>query len=363
MAENSHISWTDDTFNPWIGCARVSPACDGCYAAALMGGEGGRFSRAEWGGPEKGVGTRTRTKDWSKPRKWNREQGKLVADFETQYDGYAVVNPPRPRFVFCASLADVFDNAVPTEWRRDLFDLIHDTPHLTWLLLTKRPGNILKLFDLAYRPDGAVQSAGERAGNWPSNAAIGCTVVTQDEADRDVPKLLAAKAALNPAFAFLSMEPLLGPVDLTALRPDRDDNMTWDALTDNWSGFREPWFGGGLDWVIAGGETDQGAHKARPAHPDWFRSLRDQCAISGVPFHFKQWGEWTPGENAGPTTSAQDGAYIDDYTGEASVTRFSLRALEGLHIDDEPDVWRVGKARAGRLLDGVTHDARPEVRI
>lgn len=339
MAENSSISWTDDTFNPWIGCTKISPACDGCYAEALMG-EGGRFARAKWGAPGEGEGTRTRTgrSTWATPRKWNREQEAL------EHNCSLVGEVAPPRFVFCASLADVFDNAVPPEWRRDLFDLIRATPHLTWLLLTKRPGNIVKLFADTLAPQADKRDAALREA-WPKNAAIGCTVVNQAEADRDVPKLLAAKAALNPAFAFLSMEPLLGPVDLTALRPDRDDTMTWDALTDTWSGHREPWFGAGLDWIITGGETDQGSHKARPADPLWYRSLRDQCAAAGVPFHFKQWGEWQPAIPLAADEHADQLAY-HAFTSEGS-PRW---------------VRRIGKDQDPCALDGVIHDARPEVR-
>lgn len=312
MAENSHISWTNHTFNPWIGCTRVSPACDGCYAAALMGGEGGRFTRVQWGGPGVGEGTRDRTapSTWAKVRKWN----KLASD------------APGQTFVFCASLADVFDNAVPPEWRRDLFDLIRATPNLTWLLLTKRPGNIVKLFEGALGPEALVPDAPGRVYEWPRNAAIGCTVVTQEEADRDVPKLLAAKAALNPAFAFLSMEPLLGPVDISMYLLGIDDV----------TGQTTPW----VDWVITGGETDQGAHKARPADPAWFRSLRDQCAAAGVPFHFKQWGEWV----------------------SESETGFATGILTVFPHTDDPQrrvVSRIGKHADPCTLDGVRHDARP----
>lgn len=314
MAENSHISWTDHTFNPWIGCTRISPACDGCYAAALMGGEGGRFSRAQWGGPGIGEGTRTRTKDWSKPRKWNRE---------------AAAAPGRT-FVFCASLADVFDNAVDPTWRRDLFDLIRATPNLTWLLLTKRPGNIVKLFRDITTLD---QEHDDISDYWPPNAAIGCTVVTQEEADRDVPKLLIAKGALKPAFAFLSMEPLLGDVDLACLEPSGRSGVL-NALTGDYHNLvalgepSPPTKGPALDWVITGGETDQGPHQARPTHTSQFRSIRDQCAAAGVPYHHKQNGEWAA-------------------------------------RDDEPEpnpVFKIGKIRAGRLLDGVEHNARPVVR-
>ena len=322
MADTTNISWCDATFNPWIGCTKVSPACDACYAEALMG-VGGRMGRAEWGAPGKGEGTRVRTSaaNWKKPLAWNRKAAAA----------------PGETFVFCASLADVFDNAVPTEWRRDLFDLIRATPNLTWLLLTKRPGMIVKLFDEAcrLRADGTRQTSPleDARLRWPRNAAIGCTVVNQEEVDRDVPKLLAAKAALKPAFAFLSMEPLLGEVDL--MWPA----SIWPAGSARCCNGHECGCMGlptdppviyGIDWVITGGETDQGGHKARPTHTSQFRAIRDQCAAAGVAYHHKQNGEWAPRDD-------------DD--------------------DDEPrPVFRVGKAAAGRLLDGVEHNARPSLR-
>ena len=353
MAENSGISWTDHTFNPWIGCTRISPACDGCYAAGLMG-TASRFGppRAIWGGPGKGEGTRTRTADstWAKVRSWNRKAAAA----------------PGETFVFCASLADVFDNAVNDGWRADLFRLIWDTPNLTWLLLTKRPAMIQRLFMFAQK--AAMVKAGFLGPNeglpivpgspdpapfgWPPNAAIGCTVINQEEAARDIPHLLAAKAALKPAFAFLSMEPLLGPVDLRRL-----DTMAYrgaeelDALTGDLMDFLHCKVGkvGGIDWVITGGETDQrledgSIHQARPADPAWYRSLRDQCAAAGVPFHFKQWGEWQPFMGQVPTNHNPKGVHHFDQ---------SLGAAP---------VFRLGKDVDPCTLDGVRHDARPTVR-
>ncbi len=312
MAEETGISWADMTFNPWIGCAKVSPACDGCYADALMGASG-RHKRAEWGGPGVGAGTRSRTapSNWAQPRRWDKK---------------AAAEGTRP-FVFCASLADVFDNEVPHEWRRDLFDLIRATPNLTWLLLTKRPGMILKLFcetlseaDKFATVDPPMTPLFDL---WPRNAAIGCTVVNQEEADRDVPKLLQAKAALNPAFAFLSMEPLLGPVDLLS-----------------WLGDHAP-YTGGLDWVITGGETSQGGHRARPQNPDWFRSPRDQVVGAGVAYHHKRNGEWIR------TRPHVDGSNL----------------LDNEVAQDGWVMMRVGKDKAGRLLDGRTWDERPFLEV
>lgn len=235
MAENSKIEWTDHTFNPWIGCTKVSPACDGCYAEALMDL---RYGRVAWGPGEDRK--RTSPANWRKPLSWNK----------------AAAGKSRPTYVFCASLADVFDNEVDETWRSDLFALIEATPNLTWLLLTKRVGNVAKM-------TGA--SNGQPC--LPTNAAVGATMVTQEEYDRDRMKLHDLKESRGPAFTFGSFEPLLGPIILDKYAPD---------------------------WIIVGGETDQGAHKAREAKPEWMRSMRDQSAKLGRAFFCKQMTRKTP---------------------------------------------------------------------
>jgi protein gp37 len=249
MAENSGIEWTDHTFNPWIGCTKVSPACDFCYAEALnIRFEGGK----NWG-PKS---PRRRTKSWSGPRKWNRLAGEAGI---------------RQR-VFCASLADVFDNhpTVEQAWRDDLWALIRETPNLDWLLLTKRPQFIKKMLPKDWGEEGY------------SNVWLGTTVENQKYADHRIPHLLSNPAKVH----FLSCEPLLGPVDLRGLKTDPGGVYKLDALTGT--------FGGGpglsspskINWVITGGESGP---EFRSADPDWFRGLRDQCANAGVPFLFKQW--------------------------------------------------------------------------
>lgn len=335
MAESTSISWCDHTWSPWYGCTQVSMgaqgACEGCYARFLSET---RQKRVIFGGPGRGEGTRDVRADsaWREPPRWNRKTPGA--------------------FVF-PSMCDPFDNhPALVEPRRRFFDLIRATPNLTWLLLTKRPGNILKLFkDTSRDAQGLTdpQVTYDPAAFWPRNAAIGCTVVNQDEADRDIPKLLEAKAALKPAFAFLSMEPLLGPVRLDKITGRVGASvLCFDALV----GFD----GEGLspvDWVITGGETNQGGHKARPSDPNWFRSLRDQCAAAQVPFHFKQWGEYLPADqtlHATTETRTAMGSMGD-----------ALRQGRA-HAFDDQWTWRVGSKAAGRLLDGVTHDARPEVR-
>lgn len=230
MAENSGIEWTDHTFNPWVGCTKVSPACDHCYAEGWAKRTG---QSALWAGERR----RTSEANWRDPLRWNRK---------------AEAAGVRHR-VFCASLADVADNKVPAEWRRDLFDLIAETPHLDWLLLTKRPQNIGKMVNYAARQRETLNP--NYLWPWP-NVWLGTTVENQEEADRRIPHLLAIPARV----LFLSVEPMLGPV-----RPELD----------------------GIHWVICGGESGPGA---RPMHPDWARQLRDQCRSAGVPFFMKQMG-------------------------------------------------------------------------
>ncbi|WP_290906313.1 phage Gp37/Gp68 family protein [Aquabacterium sp.] len=336
MAERTEIAWCDSTFNPWQGCTKVSPGCDNCYAEAR---QDTRLHAVKWGAGQ----PRKRTKTWGDPVKWNKAHAEFFAAHG------------RRQRVFCASLADVFDNEVPDEWRIDLFDLIHDTPRLDWLLLTKRIGNVKKMLPSNTSNDDAT----DFARLWP-NVWLGATIVNQQEADRDIPKLLATPAAVR----FLSMEPLLGRVDL----------RQWIGLEcRHESGYMEADTGATvcrecdeaalIDWVIVGGESGT---KARPMHPDWARSLRDQCKAAGVPLLFKQWGEWLPW-----TQFCDSG--IDD---PPEQTRFDTRewngetwgdvgrpmwcdSKDGL-IDDMQCVGRVGKKAAGRLLDGVTHDGYPE---
>jgi protein gp37 len=305
MAENTKIEWTDHTFNPWTGCTKVSPGCDGCYAEAWAK----RSGTVRWGVGE----PRRRTTDanWRLPPKWNAQAEREGRRFR----------------VFCASLADVFDNAVPDYWRADLYELIAATPHLDWLLLTKRIGN------------AAAMLPRYMGGDLVPNVWIGATVVNQEEADRDIPKLLAVPARVR----FLSIEPMLGPVDLG------------QALAGGLELVRR---GATIDWIIAGGESGP---KARPAHPDWFRSLRDQCAAAGVPFMFKQWGEWaeTSREPIHPEATRLPGN-LCRIEAPGAPDRYSAVSVNGGRMRYR--IERVGKKAAGRLLDGVQHDGFPEVR-
>ncbi len=236
MSESSKIAWTDSTFNPWRICTPIGPGCDGCYAAAM-----GRRFGLEY---KQGV-PRIRTGEayWKQPLTWNRKAAKSG----------------EPWRVFCASLADVFDNEAPDEWRTDLWKLINATPHLSWLLVTKRIGNVAKMLP---RFDGGFVYV-------PDNVRILITVVNQEEADRDIPKLLAL-----PCKNGISYEPALGPVDW----------REWMSVKT--LGF----FPRHVEWIIVGGESDQAGSKARPFAVDWARSTIWQCRAAGVPVFIKQIG-------------------------------------------------------------------------
>lgn len=224
--EGTGISWADLTFNPWIGCQKVSPACDNCYAELLATTR----LNVEWG--PHGQRRRTAPGNWSKPYRWNRYAEEAGVTLN----------------VFCASLADVFDNAVENQWRLDLAVMIMRTPALRWMLLTKRIGNAREMLEAMF-PAGV-----------PENVALGVTIANQEEADRDLPRALAIKRGLGIRRLFLSMEPLLG-------------NVTLSRYLD------------GVDLVIVGGESGK---NARPM-PDYrVDNIQKACSIHRVPFHFKQ---------------------------------------------------------------------------
>jgi protein gp37 len=347
--KHTKIEWATHTFNPWVGCTKVSPACDHCYAENLMDS---RLHVVQWGPGQPRRRTKART--WNDPVRWNEEaQGTGV----------------RPR-VFCASLADVFDNEVPVEWRHDLFELISVTPNLDWLLLTKRIGNVSKMINgIAEAPrlgshEGDLMAHRWRKGDVPRNVWLGATICTQEEAARDVPKLLATPAAKR----FVSMEPLLGPVDLARIRVDTSPTLgrwmdalrghTWDESAYAADGApldSDPPDLDRLDWVIVGGESGP---QARPMRPQWARDLRDQCAAADVPFLFKQWGDWGPDwEGAETCGSCGRTKFIAinergecGHCGSADWIA-AAKPLETLR--------HVGKKMAGRLLDGRTWDGVP----
>jgi protein gp37 len=308
--KNSTIEWCDHTFNAWEGCTKVSPGCANCYAETR--------NQRYHGGKHWGPGApRLLRSDayWKEPLKWNRdlqyrclvcgatEEGINEYHFCKQCELDA--HPIRQR-VFCSSLADWLDEEGPVDQLGRLLRLIHDTPNLDWLLLTKRPENWRDRIERAREHyDGYADLNSWLDGTAPPNVWIGTTVENQEYADKRIPELLKIPAKVR----FLSCEPLLGPVVL-------------------------PWRTGVraqlIHWVIVGGES--GA-KARPIQVGWARSLQSQCFEAGVPFFFKQFGEFAP-------------------KGRKS----------GVHASSDPgdEMVRVGKKAAGRLLDGREWNEFPE---
>lgn len=255
MGEVTGIEWAYHTFNPWVGCTKVSPACDNCYAETWA-------KRA--GHPELWQGKRRRTSaaNWQQPIKWNRA---------AQQSGV------RKR-VFCASLADVFDNRVPVSWRRDLWHRIEQTPWLDWLLLTKRPQNIATML-----PDPETGVKPWRNG-WP-NVWLGTTAENQTDADRRIPHLLDVPARVH----FVSYEPALGPVDFTRINKHPPKRSGWFDVLAGREHIGPAVVTGQpkINWIICGGES--GPH-ARPMDLAWSRSVRDQCRDTRTAFFMKQIG-------------------------------------------------------------------------
>lgn len=230
---NSKIEWCDHTWNPWLGCTKVSPACDNCYAEAWSK----RSGLVTWGHGQQR--RRTSSANWEKPYRWNDE---------------TAVTGIRPR-VFCLSLGDWADTEVPAYLRRDAFAVIDETRNLDWLLLTKRQALAAR-----YLPEEP----------WP-HVRIGMTVENEKMARLRLPRL--AELAWDGWKTFVSYEPALGPI--------------------NWWPFLDPdgLYGGCFHWIICGGES--GPHH-RPMQADWARGCRDACQRAVVPFLFKQWGGRTP---------------------------------------------------------------------
>lgn len=225
MANNSSIEWTEATWNPVVGCKIVSPGCTNCYAMRMA-------RRLELMGQTKYAGT---TRISGKIAKWNGV---------VRVDSQALLVPlswQRGRLIFVNSMSDLFHDEVPLSFIKDVFDIIRKTPQHTYQILTKRSGRLVEINPYL---------------DWPPNAWMGVSVENKDFTYR-IDDLRKTDAAIK----FLSLEPLLGPLNALNL--------------------------GGIDWVIAGGESGP---NSRPVEVNWVRSIRDQCKLNGVPFHFKQWG-------------------------------------------------------------------------
>lgn len=357
MADKTKIEWADATWNVITGCSVTSPGCTNCYAMRL-------------------AGTRLREHP-SRNGLTKIVKGKPVWTGEVRFNEQWLTQPlewKKPRRIFVAAHGDLFHESVPDEWIDRVFAVMALAPRHTFQVLTKRSarmhaymtkntqagwmtghacgriGDAIERMRLDNRPVGPTPHGEPGSRWWPlPNVMLGVTVEDQARAGERIPDLLATPAAKR----FVSIEPTLGRIVLTDVdlypflfrgraRTENDPKCTFDALTGRTNvhpinGVGDP-FDHGLDLVIVGGESGPGS---RPMHPDWPRSLRDQCKAAGVPFFFKQWGEWAPTPNI-----------IND-------TLEAYRARGGRDTMFYPDgsaMELVGKRRAGRLLDGEEHN-------
>lgn len=334
MADQTKIEWTDATANFWEGCQKVGPGCDNCYAEATNK----RFA----GGRNWGPGA---------PRKDVEAGFKTLRRMQRGADKFRAEHGHWPR-IFCSSNSDIFDNAADPQRRAKAFKAMEQATKCRIQMLTKRVGNVFQMI-----PPGW---ASRNLSGWPSHIGLMITVVNQTEADRDIPKLLDLKAKLGIPWVGLSMEPLLGPVDLTKVGMSRWPASTYTAntLAGYWDDGQDVGTMPKLDWVIVGGESGRAA---RPMHPDWPAALRNQCSEADVPFFFKQWGEWAP--DGGPCEDDTDP--ILNGTAPCAVWRNGgwQHHANGYNVPtedlDKQWVYRVGKRRAGRALGPRTHNEMP----
>jgi len=302
------IEWATETWNPITGCTKISPGCANCYAERMAKRLAGRFGYPA----DDPFAITLHESQFKKPLKWRK-----------------------PRMIFVCSMGDLFHEDVPFEWISlvisNAASAHRQNPKHKWLFLTKRPERILAWREWVLKTRIDVQHAA-----WFQHVAwIGVTAENQEQADKRIPILLQIPAAVR----FVSVEPMLGPVDIDQYLPDH------------------PLCAAYIDWVICGGESGPGA---RPMHPAWARSLRDQCVDAGVPFFFKQWGEWarTPFEK-GPNIKQRicRGGMVEPF----EYTESTIPKRMFLMFGTEAVVSRVGKKKAGRLLDGREWNQYPEV--
>ena len=349
----SKIEWTQETWNPIAGCSIYSPGCARCYAMRMA-------ARLEAMGRDLYAGLTTPSKAG---RVWTGEVRVASDD--------VFLRPLRwrnPRTIFVNSMSDLFHERVPDALIDRVFAVMALCPQHTFQVLTKRSAR-MRAYMAAGREHQVGQAVHDAApvgrdigpsslmwtpkrghgsfdfnGRWPlPNVWLGVSAEDQRRADERVPDLLATPAAVR----FVSAEPLLGPICFGQLQEGLPANA-WLTWLDE------------LDWIIVGGESGPGA---RPMHPDWARLIRDQCEATGVAFHFKQHGAWTVAMDR----EAQDPDWRADYSNTLNDRRpeiawLNLAGGRGFHGERFHVMRRVGKAAAGRLLDGRTHDGMPEAR-
>lgn len=319
--KNTNIEWTDHSWNPWRGCTKVSPGCMNCYAEEKSKVNPGVLGKWGKGAP------RVLAKNWGDPLKWNKEFSK--GDYFTRLQDQP--RPERPK-VF-PSFCDWLDDEVPIEWLARFLNLIHDTPNIDWLLLTKRPENWeQRLRDVCGHLQSTIDCHMEHpvwqfCDQWlpwngvqrfspPANVWIGASIEDQKRADERIPALLDIPAILR----FLSVEPLLGPIEFSDVSGRRDwiQQLALKALS-------------GIDWVIVGGESGP---RSRPCNVDWIRSIVKQCAAAKVPCFVKQLGANCVTDNVNADDWPDSTEFLGQYEGFAAA-RAMLKHPKG----GDPAEW------------------------
>ena len=355
MGAETGIEWADATVNVWEGCAKVSPACKNCYAETNSPVRAMEMRVGDAFGAKPSVDGKRRLKMWGpsgfryETANWERSLHALnrkAAAFRAGYQAGGGAHYTRPR-VFINSLADTFEDWLGPVYqlkdgkpvvvaqslddvRARFFRVAEECTELDLLLVTKRPENVLRMAPLHWL--SPVEQARQTTANgkrspliypaeWPSHIWVGTTVENQEYADKRIPELLKVPAKVR----FLSVEPLLGKVDLGRtyeVSPANGGTLAYPLEVDDGQYGR-------IHWVIVGGESGP---SARPMHPDWVRKVRDRCVAGGVPFFFKQWGEYAP--------------------------RLEVVNMSPPYRTEER-IRKVGKKNAGRVLDGRTWDEVP----
>jgi protein gp37 len=347
MGDNTGIEWTDATWNPIVGCSIVSPGCTNCYAMKFAG------NRLD-GNPMSSHYAGTTQKSKAGPV-WS---GKLA--LAPEHILTAPLRWKKPRRIFVNSMGDLFHEDCRDEWILDVLTVMAIARQHTFQVLTKRadrmrdfmsnPDLLQEIMVNWWSFDGGIRGVGA----WPlPNVWLGVSAEDQTRADERLPHLVNTPAAVR----FVSAEPLLGPLSLAPwLAVEQIRLSTGMHWTERNYDVQK------IDWVIVGGESGPGA---RAMHSDWARSLRDQCAVAGLPFFFKQWGEWrepTPDGRGDPEYTTAKGraqktpAFF--VAGDGTVHCFSTAAQE--RDQNRKVMIRVGKAKAGRLLDGREYNEMPE---
>jgi len=340
----SKIEWTEQTWNPIVGCSVTSPGCTNCYAMGMAA----RIERM--GGAPQYDGLTTASKAGPV------FNGKVALAEKALL---APLTRKTPTMYFVNSMGDLFHENVPDEWIDRVFAVMALTPHHTYQVLTKRSARMREYVSGKGFPEAVLHAVmsnpmcpGSGETSWPlPNVWLGVSTEDQTRADERIRDLLDTPAAVR----FASYEPALGPIDWTYIKHQNPPTHIPKAHTNALVGYGHNNVHTKLDWIICGGESGK---NARPMHPDWARQTRDQCAEAGTAFFFKQWGEWTPGENVPADRlkgSCQDATW---FGGSWDFDKTRMADPED-KWDQPADLYRIGKKAAGRTLDGTQHDQFP----